>query len=143
MSTKGFIAIAAAATAIYIFGKKRLVSSAKFSFEKISFNLKKKKINIILGIANPTSIAANINSIVGGLQINGQDVATVENYTKIIIEPQGKTMLPLTISPSIVGIFSLVKDYIQKRMKGKQATAKFIGTANIGGTSLPINISLI
>jgi len=144
MKGKSLIAFGiAAAAAIYLYSKNRLVQSAKFSFEKLSFDIQKRKVNIVLGILNPTSTTATVNSIVGTLIINGKEVANVENYTKIAVKPKNKSLLPLTITPSAMGIFQLIKDFIKSKTKGQKATAKFTGTANVGGTSLPLNISLV
>jgi LEA14-like dessication related protein len=144
MNGKSLVAFGiAAAAAIYFFGKNRLVQSAKFSFEKLSFDLKKRKVNIVLGILNPTSTTATVQSIVGTLIVNGKEVANIENYTKVAVKPKSKSLLPLTITPSALGIFQLLKDYVSKKTKGQKATATFNGTANVGGTSLPLKISLV
>lgn len=143
MNVKSLAAFGIAAAAIYFFSKSRLVKSAKFSFEKLSFDIKKRKVNIVLGILNPTSSTATVNSIVGTLSVNGKDVANIENYTKIAVKPKNKSLLPLTITPSALGIFQLLKDYVSKKTRGQKATAIFTGTANVGGTSLPLNISLV
>jgi hypothetical protein len=144
MNGKNLIAFGiAAAAALYLYSKNRLVQSAKFSFEKLSFDIKKRKVNIVLGILNPTNTTATVNSIVGTLIVNGKEVANIENYVKIAVKPKNKSLLPLTITPSALGIFQLLKDYVSKKTRGQKASATFNGTANVGGTSLPLNISLV
>ena len=128
----------------FLLKKKSLVRSAKFSFEKLDFNLKARKIKIVLGVMNPTSTAASINSIVGSLIVNGSEVASVENYTKVNILPSAKSLLPLTLTPSAAGIFSVLKTFVKNKLKGAgKSMAIFEGTANIGGASFPIKTQLI
>ena len=139
--TLGFLALLGGAW--YAFGKKRLATSAKFSFEKLDFNLKQKKVFVSIGVMNPTNATATVNSIVGALLIGKNEVASVESYVMTKIKPNAKTVLKLTLSPSAAGIFTMLKDFVKSRLKGaEKIKASFSGTANINGAALPIQTQL-
>lgn len=146
MNVKGLLGFAAlSAAALYFLSrKKQFVKSAVFTFEKLDFDLKKKKILVKLGILNPTGQTATINSVVGNLSVNGSPIATVENFEKMNISATGKSFLNLKLSPSVAGIWTVLKNFVKAKFKGTgKSTAIFTGTANVNGVSIPINTKLL
>jgi hypothetical protein len=89
---------------------------------------------------NPSGSSANLNSIVGSLIIRGNEVATVENFTKVNIAPKSKSFIDLTITPSGLGILSTVKSLVKKGGL-KNLSAQFRGNANIDGVTVPLDIN--
>jgi|LakMenEpi03Aug12_release.lakeMendotaPanAssembly.Ray.scaffolds.fasta_scaffold332103_3 hypothetical protein len=122
----------------YFYGKRRLQQSIKFSFESIKIS--GTKIIVRLGMLNPSGSSANLNSIVGSLIIRGNEVATVENFTKVNIAPKSKSFIDLTITPSGLGILSTVKSLVKKGGL-KNLSAQFRGNANIDGVTVPLDIN--
>jgi LEA14-like dessication related protein len=121
----------------YFYGKKRLQQSIKFTFESIK--LAGTKIIVRLGMLNPSGSSANLNSIVGSLIINGNEVAIVENFTKVNIAAKSKSFVDLTITPSGLGILTTIKSLIKKGGI-KNLSASFVGNANIDGVTVPLDI---
>lgn len=126
------------------FSKKNFAKTAQFSFERLQTDFKKKQLIVTLGIANPTGQSLQINSIVGQLSVNGTDVAAVENFQQIEVKPKGKTYIPLIIKPSGMGILQQLIALIKTKAKNvKKTTAKFVGAANLGGTTFPFTVNLV
>jgi LEA14-like dessication related protein len=145
MNVKSIFGLTIAAGALYFLSKKMsLAKNAQFSLEKISINWKKKFINLVLGVNNPTSGSITINSILGTLKINNNDIATVESSAPVTVKPYTKVMAPLILRPSALGLFSSLKTFFtQKFDKTKRSQVTFMGTAASGGVNLPINTRLI
>jgi LEA14-like dessication related protein len=147
MKGKNLLYIGAAGLlALVIFSrKKQIAKSAQYSFEKIGVNLARRKVIVTLGILNPAQGSIRINSVVGMLRINGRDVATVENFAPVNVAGNAKSMLPLTLSPSLSGITDLIRSYIQMRKDKKKSPAKvtFTGSSNVDGMTLPIQTTLL
>jgi ERCC4-related helicase len=132
----------------FLYSKKQFVSQTNWSFEKLNFDLKKKRIKVTLGVANPTNESAEIQSITGNLIINGSTVATVESFENQKIAPANKSFIQLNLIPSAMGIFSQAKTILEKLLQKNQNKTKvsmkavFAGAANVNGIVIPINLNL-
>jgi LEA14-like dessication related protein len=126
---------------IYVLRKKSLAENAKFSLENVSFNWKKKEVYVRLGILNPTNAQITINSILGSLYMNNNEVATVQTFSKLLVGANAKTSLNLTMTPTIYGIFTSLKNVLTKD-SAKNYKVKFVGTANANGVNFPLEFYL-
>ena len=144
MKSTNFLLIAAGAALVYmLIGKKRLAAATQFSLEKIGIDLKAKKIKIGLGANNPTNASATINSIVGALYVDGKQIASIESFAKATIQPNAKSIVNLDLKPTLVGIWTTLKQIIKSKGQSAQALkATFVGNANVDGISLPIKTTL-
>lgn len=133
----GILAIAV----FYIIRKKSIVTNAKFSLENVVFNWKKKEVYIRLGILNPTNAEITINSILGSLYFNTNEVAVVQSFQKLLVGANAKTNLNLTMKPTLYGIFESLKNLVTKDL-AKTYKVKFIGTANANGVNFPLEFYL-
>lgn len=122
----------------YFIGKKKLANAIRFSIEKIS--IKGTKIILRLGMLNPTGSDAKFNSMVADVFIKGNQVATIENFNPVMIKPQTKTFVDLTITPTGLGILNTIKTLTQKGGL-KNLNLKIKGTTNVDGISLPLDIT--
>jgi len=129
--------------AYYFLSKKNLAKTAKFSFEKLSMNWKKKQINVFIGVKNSGDDSAVLKSLIGDLIINGDSIASVESFDTVKIAPRSKSVINLTLKPSLVGIFLQLKNFIQKNNNVKKIKASFQGSANLEGLNIPLNINLV
>ena len=130
---------------VYILRKKSLVDNAKFSLENVVFNWKKKEVYVRMGILNPTNSEITISSIVGSLFLNNNEVSTIETFSKILIGANAKTLLNLTMKPTLYGIFTSLKDVLSSKDSKalvKNYKVKFVGTANANGVNLPLEFYL-
>jgi hypothetical protein len=126
---------------VYIMRKKSLVTNAKFSLQNVALNWKKKEVYIRLGISNPTNAQIIINSILGSLFFNNNEVAVVNSFSRLLISPNATTTLNLTMKPTLYGIFQSLKNVISKDL-AKTYKVKFVGTANANGLNLPLEFYL-
>lgn len=129
---------------IYILRKKSLANNAKFSLENVAFNWNKREVYVRMGILNPTNAQITISSILGSLFLNNNEVATVETFSKLLVSPNAKTSLNLTMKPTLYGIFTSLKSIFAKDSKQvfKNYKVKFVGTANANGVNLPLEFYL-
>jgi LEA14-like dessication related protein len=130
---------------IYILRKKSLADNAKFSLENVAFNWNKKEVYVRMGILNPTNAQITISSILGSLFLNNNEVATVETFSRLLVSPNAKTSLNLTMKPTLYGIFTSLKSIFSKKDSKevfKNYKVKFVGTANANGVNLPLEFYL-
>lgn len=130
---------------IYILRKKSFVDNAKFSLENVAFNWSKKEVYVRMGILNPTNSQITISSILGSLFLNNNEVATVETFSKLLVSPNAKTFLNLTMKPTLYGIFTSLKSIFSSKDSKelfKSYKVKFVGTANANGVNLPLEFYL-
>ena len=130
---------------IYVLRKKSFVNNAKFSLENVAFNWNKKEVYVRMGILNPTNAQITISSILGSLFLNNNEVATVETFSKLIVSPNAKTSLNLTMKPTLYGIFTSLKSIFSSKDSKevfKNYKVKFVGTANANGVNLPLEFYL-
>lgn len=130
---------------IYILRKKSFVDNAKFSLENVAFNWNKKEVYVRMGILNPTNAQITISSILGSLFLNNNEVATVETFSKLLVSPNAKTSLNLTMKPTLYGIFTSLKSIFSSKDSKelfKSYKVKFVGTANANGVNLPLEFYL-
>ncbi len=125
----------------FLMGKKKLAKATTFSMEKLGFDIKGKKIKLTLGANNPTGSSATLNSIVGALYIKGNQVSSVESFTKVKILPNAKSLITLDLKPSLVGIFATAKLLLSKGGT-KALDATFKGNADVNGLIIPITTKL-
>lgn len=121
----------------YFYGKRKLQQSIKFSFE--SLKLSGTKIIVRLGMLNPSGSSATLNSLVGSLIVKGNEVATIENFTKTIIAPKSKSFIDVTITPSALGVLTTLKSLFKKGGIAN-LSAQIVGNANIDGVTFPIDV---
>lgn len=145
MNVKALLGFGILAGGLYwLSTKKKFVKSAVFTFEKLDFNLKKKKVFVSLGLLNPTNQEVTLNSVVGTLFVNSNQVATVESFEKKKISSRAKSVITLALSPSAVGIVNVLKQFVKSKLKGAGGTsATFTGSAHLNGTTIPIQTKLI
>lgn len=130
---------------IYILRKKSFVDNAKFSLENVAFNWNKKEVYVRMGILNPTNAQITISSILGSLFLNNNEVATVETFSRLLVSPNAKTSLNLTMKPTLYGIFTSLKSIFSSKDSKelfKSYKVKFVGTANANGVNLPLEFYL-
>ena len=136
---KTFLGIAVlGGLAFWLYSRKRLQETALFSFDGV--RIANNKLQIKLGLSNPTNASVTINSIVGVLISKGNDIANVQSFEKVTILPNNKTMISLDVTPSLIGLFTTVKQIVRKGGL-KNLNLRFKGTANVNGLPLPIDVT--
>ena len=121
----------------YLYKKKSLGNNARFSFDAIK--LSGTNIIVTVGILNAVSSTATLKSMVGDLIVNGNIIATGSLFDAVTIPPNTKTQFNITFVPSATGVLSTLKNIIKQGLKNIKA--KFVGTANINGFNMPIDLT--
>lgn len=124
--------------AAWLFGRTRLAAAVRFSIEALA--IKSGKIQLTIGILNPTNQTAKLSSIVADLLIKGSQIATIEYYQEVKIIPNGKTKITMLVTPKGLGIITTILE-LTKKGGLKNLTASLLGTANIDNTALPLNVN--
>jgi hypothetical protein len=97
---------------------------------------------VVLGVQNTSNTALQYNSFAGSLSVNGATVANVSDFTAQPIAANAETDLTFNIAANILGLASTLLSQINSGVQGIQS-AVLTGTANIGGTQYPINVTLV
>lgn len=97
-------------------------------------------IQAIFSLQNPTSQQITINSLVGTIYVNGQELSNVTSFSKITIPGNNEIFLPINIK---TGIISAVKNVIALLKKKNKITVSFKGTVNAENFTIPIAETII
>lgn len=123
--------------------KKTMSKVMSFTLNGVSIDWKKLKISITMGVQNPSSGSAKLNSLVGSLFVDKKEVATITSFTPVQIQANQVTILKLDLKPSLVGIFGSLKKIIKSKGNSlKNLGAEFRGNANVDGFTFPVNTVL-
>ena len=129
------------AVGLYIYSRINAGKNIKAVLKKISFggNLLSPKILISLGIQNPTSTGATVESFTGEIYSGDKLIADVSSFDKIKINPNSETVFLVTAVPQSVNI---VKEIV-RMVKSKSTQNKFrlVGSLNVGGNTLPVDFN--
>ena len=129
------------AVGLYLFSRINAGTNIKAVLKKISFggNLLSPKILISLGIQNPTSTGANVNSFTGEIYSGDKLIADVSSFEKIRINPNSETVFLVTAVPQSVNV---VKEVIRMvKTRAKQNQFRLVGSLNVDGNTLPIDFN--
>jgi hypothetical protein len=132
-----FVAIAAAAGALYFFArKKRFAASVRFELKQIK--LQGSNVIAKIGVLNPSNEQAVIKSVLGTLYYNGKAIATVKNFKATTVRAASESDLEMIFVPSLVGVLSSLADLVgTKKVKG----FKIVGSALVDGVLVPLNFA--
>lgn len=142
--------VGAAAALLYFLPKLQLGKRAIFLFRGIKFS--GKKLQIKLGVQNPTNSAAILKSFTGEIFADKKLIANISNFQSTTINPRSETILNFDVSVSAAGLISTLavkaKQIFQKtadkKLQIKKPTKTKIelkGTANVDNIILPVELS--
>ena len=92
-----------------------------------------------IGVQNPTSNSATLNSFAGNLKANGSSIASVSNFQGLTIGPNAQTSLQFSVTPNLIGLGIDLIDIAQNGLDNLAFTMS--GTANVNNTPIPVNIN--
>jgi hypothetical protein len=140
---KNFIWIAAAAAAAFyfIYRKKTFAKSLIFSFNNIKLVGKwyNPEIIVFISVQNPTNQSITIQAISGTLYLTDKAISNISSFTQQKIQPQIESLISFSAKPGVVGIANVLKE-IWSGTRSKKYNFKFVGSANVEGVLLPIDI---
>lgn len=129
----GLIGLAAVA-AYYVY--KTYILGAGLTFVPLGVDIGTGKVNI--GVQNPTNTPLTLLSFVGTLYNGNTNIANVSNFQGLTVAANSQTNLQFTVTPNLLGLASNI---IDQSNNGVNIAIRLQGVANVGGTSIPVNIS--
>jgi len=142
MKAGNILAAAVIAGGIYFFIKtkkaqvKKQTGFAKFEIKKVG--LKGLNVVVKIGILNPSNLSMKFNSFVGGLLVQGKEIAKAKSFKPVTIKPAAETDIEITFVPSGIGVLTALRTIFQKKLGNMEMILK--GAANFNGSTLPVNL---
>lgn len=135
-----YIIVAAAGLMAYSYFK--LAKSINVVLKKIAFKggLLTPKIEITMGLQNPSNNSATLKSTAGNVYINEKFFSSFSNFASQQIAANSESDVIITLKPNLFGSVSIIKDFIKNKGKGEYVV-RVDGTANIDGNAIKFNQS--
>jgi LEA14-like dessication related protein len=130
---------AAAIAAWYFFTRSNALNSLIFT--PVGLGVQGSGISLAVNVANPTNTALSLSSLAGSLNIQGSAVGNVTDFTPQVIQPNSQTQINLLITPNVFGLAAGVINQIDGNEGSGSIQASLVGTANVNGVPLPVNLS--
>ena len=105
---------------------------------KVRGKLFSPKIEITIGIQNPSNQKAEFKSMTAQVGWNDNNFANVSTFKAITIAPNSETNLVLTAEPSVFGLYDTIKNLVKTGLKNGKIN--ITGTANVDNLQVPVNI---
>lgn len=127
------------AAALYFLSKLTFSKKINFSLRglKPSGSIFAPKVAVLIGVQNPTNQRATLKSLSGSISVNGKYLANLSSFGDQIIQPNAESLITLEAKPSVLGVFSSIKELLNT--PSGQSEANFDGSANVDGINYPIN----
>ena len=130
-----YLLVAIAGFTAYTYSK--LAKSLTVTFKNLKFGggLLSPKVEVTLGLQNPTNGVATLKSASGDIFLNDTLLSNFSKFEPLNIAANSETDLKITLKPNLLGTAQIIRDFIKNRGKGKY-TVLVIGTANVDGTAI-------
>jgi LEA14-like dessication related protein len=126
-----------------IFGNASTVNNLVFVPTGAGFDISSPLspiINVTVNVQNPTSGSLQLNSFAGTASVNGTASGNVSYFQPTVIAANAQTQIVVQVRLSDLGLIAALMNFINA---GTGAIAvSIVGTANVNGAALPVNISL-
>lgn len=103
-------------------------------------SLSNPEVNVNVLAQNPTNEDIRVTAMVADVYVNDNFVGNVSNFVAFVIQPATETAFPLKVRLNVPGLFSQIAD-ILKGTGGLQAKIRVLGTLNVEGTIVPIDLT--
>jgi hypothetical protein len=128
------------AAAWWIWQKYNFYQKVQFSISTISVDgsFFSPKIILTLILTNPTNVNTTISNINAQLYLNGNNkIADIYYNDKLEILANSKTLLPLTINPTLSSIITTINEVLIN----KNGYFDLKGNATVDGLNIPFDIN--
>lgn len=138
------IAVGLALIGLYVLSGVTTAGTAerlKYTFKSISFDTQgvfNIRINVTIGIQNPTGNGFSIQSFVGDLFVNDYNIGNISNFTPTVISANSETPYTISLLVNVFGLPAAIASLIQN-FTGFRAVLD--GTLTVDGLSIPLNLS--
>src|ERR1700743_1314178 len=89
---------------------------------------------VTIGIQNPTSNTATLNSFAGNILANNSAIASVSNFQGMTLAPNAQTQLQFSVTPNLLGLGMDLYTFITDGISNLKFS--LVGTANVNNTPL-------
>jgi LEA14-like dessication related protein len=93
----------------------------------------------VFAIRNPTSGSAELQSINGFINVNGQRVASIDSTSAMTVAPNSTSNVSLKIVPLVVGFATAAAQWLANK---QSVNISFSGTIQVDGITIPLTQSL-
>lgn len=94
---------------------------------------------VTLTVQNVSNISATVNSMTGNILINGNQLASISNFTATTVPANGQINIPVTVQPSLLSLPGDIANIIQNGMNTLNFTV--VGNVNVNGLVLPFTLT--
>lgn len=109
-------------------------------FNPVGLGVQGAAISLQMEVDNPTSNSLQLNGFAGQLYVNGSPIGNVTDFQPVMVLP-GAARINLLITPNVFGIAAGVISQLDGSEGSGNFSASLVGTANVNGIPLPVNIS--
>jgi LEA14-like dessication related protein len=131
--------VAIGAAAFFLIRRTQFAKNLNFIIRgvKLTGRWLSPRIEIEIGIQNPSNQTANVKSMSGVVRWNNAEFANISSFNNVTIAPNGETKIKVNAEPSVMGIYETAKKIIKDGLRGR---IEITGSANVNNVQLPFNI---
>jgi LEA14-like dessication related protein len=138
MKTSTFLLLGAGAYALYYLGN---VGVATNTIQVIFSGVNIKSLTdyvVTMTVQNISNASLTVNAMSGNLLLNGNQVASMSDFTPRVIPAAGQVNIDIEITPNLLDIPSAIQNLIQT--PGQNLVFTAVGNVNVSGLVLPFNL---
>jgi len=136
MNTKDLL-IGGGVIALGLWAYKKFVTGSNLIFVPLGISTGGSGLQVKIGVQNPTNESLMFSSLAGNVIVNNVAVANVSNFQGITIPANSQTAVTIDVAVNWLGLGLSAASVVQAGFTG----AKLVGTANVNGVALPVNIT--
>ena len=91
-------------------------------------------------IVNGSRTPLQVNSILGTLSVNGQQLSTIDQVQPFTIPANSDNIYPVTVRTSAIDLINIIRQAIRNK---KKLSVTFDGNVNSSGLNLPIKQTIL
>ena len=128
------------AAAYFLFRRTTFAKNLVYVFRgiKVRGKLFSPKIEITIGIQNPSNQKAEFKSMIAQVGWNDNNFANISTFKPVTIAANSETNIVFTAEPSVLGLYDTIKNLIKTGLKNGKIS--ITGTANVDNLQVPVNI---
>lgn len=93
---------------------------------------------VTLTVQNISNIAVAVNGMTGNVLLNGNELASISDFTVRQVPARGQVDIPVTVTPSLFDLPSNIADLLQT--SGQNLNFTVDGNVNVNGLVLPFTL---
>ena len=125
---------------VYFWGKAQAGKNLKIALSSIDLN----KINFGFSpsitanftLTNPTSFSITLNSLIGSVFLNNQNISSVRENVPVLVPANSSVNYPVIVSIGLIDTILTIQQIISNH---ERINIKFIGVVNAEGIDVSIN----